>query len=57
LGDINGPYGPYGVSKQKTYVWLANRFKDVNALKGLLYPLLSARRQQQIIDAHNIIKT
>lgn len=57
IGDIGGPYGPYGASKKVTYCWRANRFKDVNALKGLLYPLLSSRRQQQIIDCHNIIKT
>ena len=57
IGDIGGPYGPYGVSKKKTYCWRANRFRDVNALKGLLYPLLSSRRQQQIIDHHNIVKT
>ncbi len=55
LGDIGGPYGPYGVSKKRTYCWRANRFNDVNALKGFLYPLLSARRQQQILDAHHLV--
>lgn len=52
LGDIGGPYGPYSATKKPTYCWRANRFKDVNALKGLLFPLLSSRRQEQILAAH-----
>jgi hypothetical protein len=46
IGDIGGPYGPYGVSKKKSYCWRANR-------KGLLFPLLSSRRQEQILAAHS----
>jgi hypothetical protein len=62
IGDIGGPYGPYAskgqqYKRQRTYCWRANRFKDVNALKGLLFQLLSARRQRQIIDAHALAST
>jgi hypothetical protein len=57
LGDIHGPYKGQTERHKPTWTWCSNRFKDVNALKGLLFPLLSSRRQQQILDAHEVAST
>jgi hypothetical protein len=57
LGDINGPYGPYGISKKRTWVWLCNRRPEVVAVIAALWIFLSQRRQEQIITATSIIKT
>lgn len=55
LGTIHGPYLS-GVRKKPYYTWNVGRSKDAASLIMTLYPLLSARRQEQarksLLDWH-----
>lgn len=54
-GDIGGPYGPYGISKKRTFIWRCNRSNEAEVVMHALWEFLSDKRKGQIVAARQSI--
>lgn len=51
LGNLYGPYGPYGISTKPVYRWIVCGHEQVQAAVAMLWPWLSQRRRTQATAA------
>jgi len=55
VGNINGPHGPYGISKLARYTWSVNRKKDVKKAMNLMWPYLGPTTRQRLRDCLDVL--
>lgn len=55
VGHINGPYAGKKVNHRPTYFWRCGRREEQIQFINRIWPYLSQRRRQQVIDAYEKI--